>query len=68
MDIDIPRVVANDFHIEGRIKSGLSGGNWSQPPTLISHIDGGFSNFNCSIHTQLRESGNVQLKGNGDNL
>jgi hypothetical protein len=45
MDMDIPGVVANDFHIEGRLKSGVAGGGWSQPPTLISHIDGGFPNF-----------------------
>ncbi|MGB2864492.1 MAG: GEVED domain-containing protein [Sedimentisphaerales bacterium] len=49
MDIDIPGVVANDFHIEGRIKSGVPGGSFSQPPTLISHIDGGFPNFKHSI-------------------
>ena len=27
--MDIDGVIANDFHIEGRIKSGLSGGGWS---------------------------------------
>jgi len=49
MDIDIPDVVANDFHIEGRIKSGVPGGSFSQPPTLISHIDGGFPKFKHTI-------------------
>jgi hypothetical protein len=49
MDIDIPGVVADDFHIEGRIKSGVPGGSWSQPPTLISHVDGGFPIFKHSI-------------------
>ena len=49
MDIDIQGVVANDFHIEGRIKSGVPGGSWSQPPTLVSHIDGGFPIFKHSF-------------------
>jgi len=49
MDIDIPGLAANDFHIEGRIKSGVPGGKFSQPPTLIGHIDGGFPIFKHSI-------------------
>ena len=55
MDIDIRGVVANDFHIEGRIKSGVPGGSWSQPPTLISHIDGGFPKFKHSIQPDLSD-------------
>ena len=30
--MDIPNAIANDFHMEGRIKSGFIGGNWSIPP------------------------------------
>ena len=55
MDIDIPGVVANDFHIEGRIKSGVPGGSWSQPPILIGHVDGGFPNFKHSILPDLSD-------------
>lgn len=47
--MDIQGVTANDFHIQGRIESGDFGGNWSRPPVLISHIDGGFTNFKYSI-------------------
>ena len=57
MDIDIPGVVADDFHIEGRIKSGVPGGSFSQPPALISHVDGGFPNFNYSIQPDLSDPG-----------
>ena len=57
MDIDIPDAVANDFHIEGRLKSGAPGGNFSQPPTLISHIDGGFPKFNHSILPDTSDPG-----------
>jgi hypothetical protein len=55
MDINIPGVVANDFHIEGRIKSGVPGGSWSQPPTLIGYIGGGFPNFKHSILPDLSD-------------
>ena len=49
--VDIPGtgVVANDFHVQGRLESGNWGGNWSNPPVLISHIDGGFPTFKYSI-------------------
>jgi hypothetical protein len=48
MDItNVPE--ANDFHVEGRIESGDWGGNWSKPPTLVSHIDGNFPNFSYTI-------------------
>jgi len=47
--MDIPGVVANDFHIEGRIQSGDPDGNWSDPPKLIVHIDDRFPEFSYSI-------------------
>jgi hypothetical protein len=48
---DIRDDEVNDFHIEGRIQSGPDGGDWSDPPVLLSHIDGdgNFPNFNCTI-------------------
>ncbi len=49
LHMDIPGVVANDFHVEGRIESGDPAGNFSQPPILIGHIDGWFPNFNITI-------------------
>ena len=55
MDIDIPGVVVDDFHIEGRIKSGVPGGSWSQLPTLISHVDGGFPIFKHSIQPDFSD-------------
>ncbi|MCK5606102.1 hypothetical protein KAR91_29655 [Candidatus Pacearchaeota archaeon] len=43
----------NDFHIEGRIESGLPDGTWSNPPVLITHVDGeppfDFPNFTITI-------------------
>ena len=47
--MDIDGVIADDFHIEGRIKSGPWMGGWSQPPVLVLHIDGMFPNFTRSI-------------------
>ena len=32
--MDIPGAVANDFHIEGTLKSGFIGGNWNRPATI----------------------------------
>ncbi len=49
LHMDIPDVVANDFHVEGRIESGDPAGGWSQPPVLIGHVDGWFPNFNITI-------------------
>jgi hypothetical protein len=47
--MDIPNGVANDFHIEGTLKSGVAGGNWNRPPILVGHIDGSFPIFNYAI-------------------
>jgi hypothetical protein len=55
--MDIPGVIANDFHIQGRIESGDWGGNWSNPPVLIGHIDGGFPKFSYSITPDLSDPG-----------
>jgi hypothetical protein len=55
MDIPGVGVIANDFHVQGRLESGNWGGNWSNPPVLISHIDGGFPNFSCSITPDLSD-------------
>jgi len=55
--MDISGVVANDFHVEGRIESGDPGGGWSQPPVLIDHIDGWFPNFNITIVPDLTDTG-----------
>ncbi len=49
--MDIPGAIANDFHIEGKIKSGPAGGGWSSPPTLVGHIDDRFPNFVYVIHS-----------------
>lgn len=46
--MDIPDVVANDFHVEGRIQS-------SQPPKLIDHIDGWFPDFNIDIEPDTND-------------
>ena len=51
--MDIPGAVANDFHIEGRIESGLPFGNWGNPPVLVQHIDGLFPNFIIQIVPDL---------------
>lgn len=48
-DVNIPGVDVNDFHIEGRIESGVVGGAWSSPPALISSVNDIFTNFNISI-------------------
>lgn len=53
--MDIQGVIANDFHVQGRLESGNWGGNWSNPPVLISHIDGGFPNFQYSITPDLSD-------------
>ena len=53
--MDIQGVIANDFHVQGRLESGNWGGNWSNPPVLISHIDGGFPNFSYSITPDLSD-------------
>ncbi len=50
-------VVANDFHVEGRMESGVVGGNWSNPPVLDSHIDDAFPNFSCTITPDLSDPG-----------
>ena len=47
--MDIPGAVANDFHIEGTLKSGAIGGNWNRPPILVGHIDGAFPTFTYII-------------------
>ncbi len=47
--MDILDAVANDFHIEGRIKSGWPGQGWAQPPVLVHHEDGGFPDFSYVI-------------------
>jgi len=55
--MDIPGVIANDFHVEGRIESGTPGGNWSEPPVLIQHIDGKFPNFVPTIVPDMTDPG-----------
>lgn len=50
-------VVANDFHVEGRIESGDWGGNWSKPPVLVQHIDDAFPNFSCTITPDTTDPG-----------
>ena len=70
---DIQGAYPNDFHIEGRIESGLPGGNWSKPPTLIKHIDGVFPNFSYTIQPDTADPGqnwyiinaNWSITGNG---
>ncbi|MCK5000187.1 MAG: hypothetical protein KAS23_11650, partial [Anaerohalosphaera sp.] len=47
--MDIPGAIANDFHIEGRIESGLPNGNWGNPPVLVQHVDGPFPFFDIQI-------------------
>lgn len=59
---DIQRTDINDFHIEGRIESGLpvgmpGGGNWSSPPTLINHVDDIFPNFSIIITPDTTDPG-----------
>ena len=53
--MDIPGVVANDYHIEGVIKSGLPGAGWAQPPILVMHIDDAFPDFDYSIVPDLSD-------------
>ncbi len=43
--MDLEGVEANDFHIEGRIKSGPWMDGWSGPPVLVMHIDDRFPLF-----------------------
>ncbi len=46
MDIDpTGGTIANDFHVEGIVKSGPPGGGWSKPPVLALHIDDRFTQF-----------------------
>lgn len=47
--MDIPGVIANDFHLECRIDSGLKNSNWSQRPVLLWHVDAGFPEFKITI-------------------
>lgn len=47
--MDIPGAIANDFHIEGTLKSGMIGGNWNRPPILVGNINGSFPTFGFSI-------------------
>jgi len=47
--------VANDFHMEGRLKSGPGGLNWAVPPVLVGHVDGGFPRFDYSIEPDLND-------------
>ena len=54
--MDIPGAVANDFHIEGRIESGLPDGNWGNPPVLVQHVDGPFPNFNITITPDMSDA------------
>ncbi len=54
INIDIRQDIredVNDFHIEGRIESGPDGGDWSDLPVLLTHIDGdgNFPNFSYTI-------------------
>jgi hypothetical protein len=53
--MDVPGVVANDYHIEGRIISGLPGEGWSQPPVLVMHIDDLFPDFSYWIFPDLSD-------------
>ncbi len=62
-DIDNPDIEPNDFHIEGRIESGLpigepGGGGWGDWPTLLSHIDGdgNFPNFTYTIEADTSDT------------
>lgn len=54
--MDIPDVVANDFHVEGILISGDPNGNWSSPPVLVSHIDDLFVDFSYSIYPDYSSS------------
>jgi hypothetical protein len=50
MDIDrTSQTKANDFHVEGIIKSGPVGGAWSKLPVLVMHVDDRFPNFAYNI-------------------
>ena len=42
-------VIANDFHIEGKIKSGWPYMEWADPPVLVHHVDGIYPEFTYSI-------------------
>ncbi len=50
----------NDYHIEGRIESGMPNGNWADPPVLVQHIDGDvalmFPNFTYTITPDTSDS------------
>ena len=47
--MDIPNREANDFHVQGIIKSGPVNTNWAWPPELLLHIDDMFPDFKYSI-------------------
>ncbi len=51
-------VIANDFHVEGRIESGNPGGNWGNPPVLLEHVDDLFPDFSYSITPDPDSEGN----------
>ncbi|MCP4708206.1 MAG: hypothetical protein GY869_06250, partial [Planctomycetes bacterium] len=57
-----PALDPDDFHVEGRIESGLplgapGGGNWSDPPVLVDHADGPFPDFGYSITPDYSDPG-----------
>jgi hypothetical protein len=47
--MDKAGVTANDFHIEGRLKSGVANANWNSPPKLVGNINDLFPNFVYAI-------------------
>ncbi len=51
--ITTPDRLPNDFHIRGRIESGVplsaGGGGWSDPPVLVEHVDDLFVLFSHTI-------------------
>lgn len=75
-DIDpTGQTVPNDFHVEGRIESGVplgmpGGGGWSNPPVLVQHIDGTvpyvFPNFNITITPDTTDPGQNWYKITAD--
>ena len=61
-----PALDPDDFHVEGRVESGLplgapGGGGWSDPPVLVDHFDGllpyVFPNFSYSITPDYGDPG-----------
>ena len=55
---DNPDIIANDFHIEGRIESGDPGSDFGNPPVLVDHIDDLFPFFNYSFTPDPSSDGN----------